>query len=147
MGCCSSCLCVVHLEGKVNARFQNSSAIIAKEILWVSLRYLRSNGCCQVKGNGALVLTADLLWFSYLCLNRPIEIGIHNIRSVKVGSGKVMLDFVDTTTGIEDQVVFSIRDAQMWGRIIIETVYKSANSIPPSKNDNNTAYSDLNVNL
>lgn len=68
--------------------------------------------------------------------------GIHNIRSVKVGSGKVMLDFVDTTTGIEDQVVFSIRDAQMWGRIIIETVYKSANSIPPSKNDNNTAYSD-----
>lgn len=137
MGCCSSCCCVVYLEERVDARFQDPSVIIAKEILWVNLQYLRSNGCCQIKGNGALVLTADLLWFSYLCLNRPIEIDIKTIRSVKVGSGQVMLDFVDVTTGIEDQVVFLIRDAQVWGRVIIETVHKSANSTQPS---NNTAY-------
>lgn len=142
MGCCASSCCfswaVDLLEERVNQRFHDSSAIIAKEIFWVNLQYLRSNGFSnQIRGNGALVLTANLLWFTYVFPERQIEMHIQNIRTVKVGRARglsraLIIDFVDTTTGKDDQVVFAIRHPKRWKKWINETVQTSENSMPPS---------------
>ena len=51
MGCCCG-----KLEEKVNEMFEQNQ-IIAKETFWVNLVYQKSIGLCQIKGNGALVLT------------------------------------------------------------------------------------------
>lgn len=142
MGCCASSCCfswaVDLLEERVNQRFHDSSAIIAKEILWVNLQYLRSNGFNnQIRGNGALVLTANLLWFTYVFPERQIEMHIQNIRTVKVGRARglsraLIIDFVETTTGKDDQAVFAIRHPKRWKKWINETVQTSENSMPPS---------------
>ena len=74
MGCCYSCLPLAswthELEVRVAQQFGNIG-VIEREILSVNLRYLRSNGSRQLLGNGALVLTSDLLWFNYL---RPANV-------------------------------------------------------------------------
>ena len=94
--------------------------IIEKEICWANLQYQRSAGCCQVQGNGALVLTTDLLWFNMLCPNRQIAIPLRSILAVGVASG-LIVDFVDPASGMEDQVLFSLRQPQLW-KMLIEAV-------------------------
>ena len=129
MGCCSS---FCHkLEERINAHFHESE-IIAKEIFWANLQYQRSGGSFQLRGNGALVLTANVLWFTYLCPNRQIEMQLRHIRAVEAGvlrrqgsSPALIVDFVDAVSGIEDQVVFALRDPQRWKTIIEETIHKS----------------------
>ena len=129
MGCCSSWF--RKLEERVNAHFHESE-IIAKEIFWANLQYQRSRGFFQLRGNGALVLTANVLWFTYLYPNRQIEMQFRHIRAVKAGvlrrqrpSPALIVDFVDAASGIEDQVVFASRDPQRWKTIIEETIHKS----------------------
>ena len=89
-----------------------------------------------MKGNGALVLTQDVLWFNLLCPNREIEMPLRNIRSVEVGPfiapGQygaypvLIIDYVDAISGIEDQVMIRIvlRDPNQWKRQIEEAIYK-----------------------
>ena len=129
MGCCCG-----RLEERVNENFHESQ-IIAKEIFWANLQYQRSIGCCQVKGNGALVLTSDVLWFTLLCPNKQIEMRLRQIRAVDVGYVRqagaqgLIIDFVDATSGIEDQVMIVLREPQTWKRIIDETIHKSTSSV------------------
>lgn len=101
--------------------------IIEKEILWANLQYQRSVGCCQRKGNGALVLTSDLLWFNFLCSDRQIVIPLRSILAVGVGRIRgqmglgLIVDFVDPASGKEDQVIFLLREPQRW-KMLIEAV-------------------------
>ena len=129
MGCCCA-----KLEDDVNLRF-NENQIIAKEMFWANLQYQRSTGCCQVQGNGALVLTSDVLWFKLLCCSKEIEMPLGNMRSVEVGPFRaprhrgnyqvLIIDYVDPISGIEDQVMFALRDPHHWKRLIDEAVHKT----------------------
>ena len=114
MGCCCG-----KLEQRVNEKFSEGQ-IIAKEIFWAHLEYQRSTGCCQIKGNGALVLTSEMLWFNLLCPNIEIEMPLRNIHAVRAGRGGLVIDFVDAYSGIEDQVVIMLNQAQSWKRMIDE---------------------------
>lgn len=128
MGCCCA-----KLEEEVNDKFQESQ-IIAKEMFWANLRYQRSTGCCQVQGNGALILTPDVLWFKLVCGNKEIEMPLRNIRSVEVGPFVaprqranylvLIIDYVDATSGIEDEVMITLRAPQQWKRLIDEAILK-----------------------
>lgn len=148
MGCCYSCLPLAswthELEVRVAQQFGNIG-VIEREILSVNLRYLRSNGSRQLLGNGALVLTSDLLWFNYLRpANRRLAIHIQNIRAVNVGrfaSGSIpaarmlpeslIINFFNTAKGVEDEVVFMSSDPSRWKALINETIHKSTNLLPP----------------
>ena len=121
MGCCCS-----RLERRVNEKFPEGQ-IIAKEIFWANLQYQRSTGCCQVKGNGALVLTSDVLWFNMLCLNKQIEMPLRNIRAVQVAFSRyryqlLIVDYVDANSGMEDEVMFELREPHFWKRKIEEAI-------------------------
>ena len=115
MGCCCGTL-----EGRVNARFEQHQ-IIAEETLSVNLQFQRSRGFSQITGNGALVLTTDMLWFSILCPHIEIAVPLGSILAVGVGRSPLqplslglVVDFVDPTFGMEDQVVFSLTELQLW---------------------------------
>ena len=112
------------LEERVNVMFEENQ-IIAKEIFWANLEYQRSTGCCQIKGNGALVLTSQVLWFTLLCPNKQIEMPLRSILAVRVGriphqGGRVglIVDFVDPTSEFEDQVIFALRAPRFWKTLI-----------------------------
>lgn len=105
MGCCCG-----KLEGRVNDKFSEDQ-IIAKEIFWANLEYQRSTGCCQIQGNGALVLTSEMLWFNLLWPNIEIEMPLKNIRTVQAVRGGLVIDFVDAYSGIEDQVVIQLNQS------------------------------------
>lgn len=128
------------LEKRIDERFSEVH-IIAQEICMPSLRYQRSQGCCQFQGNGALVLTSDVLWFNLLCPNKQIEMPLRNILAVEVslfgsparrrawlGEPALFVDFVDATSGIEDQVVIVLMDPEYWKRKIDETIQKLTTS-------------------
>ena len=122
MGCCCG-----KLEERVDEKFSESQ-ITAKEIFWPDLYYQRSRGCCQVQGNGALVLTSDVLWFTLVCPNIEIEMPLRNIRAVqagrKFGLAALFVDFVDDCSGVEDQVVIVLKQSQSWKSLIDENIQK-----------------------
>lgn len=125
MGCC----CVT-LEKRVSEKFHEDQ-IIAKEIFWADLRYQRSKGCCQTRGNGALVLTSDVLWFNMLCPNKQTEIPLRNIRSVEVGSFNYSLfivDYVDANSEMEDEVMIALVESYFWKRKTEEAMSNLASS-------------------
>ena len=79
--------CQAKLNNRIAAEFK-PSAILRKEVLSPNLQYRQSNGGCQVQGNGALVLTDRVLWFTPLarckgccCEMQDIEIPVHSIKS------------------------------------------------------------------
>ena len=117
------------LEARVNEKFLEGQ-IIAKVILWANLRHQRSAGKFQIQGNGALVLTSDVLWFSLFYPNKQIEMPLQTIRAVQIGrirkQGEQPAVFVNFTpaSGIEDQVVIELRQPESWKRIIDETITK-----------------------
>ena len=116
MGCCCG-----KLEERINEMFEPNQ-IIAKDTCLVSLKYQRSVGCCQIQGNGALVLTLDLLWFNFACLtDYQIEIPLRMILAVGVGRKQLIVDFVEPTSGITDRVIFELRQPQMWKMLIEAT--------------------------
>ena len=112
MGCCCGIL-----EDRVNERF-NENQIIAKETFWANLQYQRSIGCCQIQGNGALVLTSDMLWFNLLCPDKQIVMPLRSILAVGLDVGRLIVDFVDPSSGIEDQVIFALREPRPWKNLI-----------------------------
>ena len=78
------CFCA-KLENRVNDKFAGSRVIL-QEMLRANLQYQGSTGCCQTRGNGALVLTPVLLWLGLWCINKEIEISLQNMWSVEAGS-------------------------------------------------------------
>ncbi|XP_068714276.1 uncharacterized protein [Montipora foliosa] len=121
MGQCCGCWCQT-LEQRVKETFPEESKIIDKEILWANLQYRRSRGCCQLNGNGAFVLTSEVVWFSLMCLDETITIPLRNILTVEAKNNVLVFDFVDGVSGIEDQVVIAIREPRRWLRLINEAI-------------------------
>ena len=122
------------LERRVSQRFVECR-IIAKEIFWANLQFQRSLGShSQVQGNGALVLTPYMLWFTLLIPEKQIEIPLQNITAVEVHtqprrSPMVVITFVDATATNEDQVMFASKDPQYWKRMIDETIQGGQNRL------------------
>ena len=132
MGCCCA-----KLERRVNEKFHEGQQIIAKEIYWANLRYQRNTGCCQVQGNGALILTSDVLWFNLLCPNKEIEMPLRNIRSVEAAfymNPVLIVDYVDANSGMEDQVIFALREPHFWKRKTEEAIYNIASQFNNPRN-------------
>ena len=127
MGQCCCCCCETS-EQRVKETFQESE-IIEKEICGAKLEYQRSTGICQVKESGAFVLTSEVVWFCLLCEDKRITIPLRNIRAVWImnscGQGRLVFDFVDGVSGIEDQVVIAIRESGHWLRQINEAISKA----------------------
>ena len=123
MGQCCGCCCKT-LEQRVKETFPEESKIINKEMFWANLQYRRSRGCCQVKGNGAFVLTSEVVWFSLMCSDETITIPLRNILTVEAKDNFLVFDFVDGVSGIEDQVVIAIREPRHWLRLINEAIPK-----------------------
>ena len=127
MGCCCA-----KLEQRIEEKFDSSNQILRKELYTTRLIYRKHpNECCFCRGNGALVLTPDRLWFSLLCpADREIEIPLRSILGVKetnrfMGGGRfiagpamIIIDFQDLDSGIEDEVVFSVRGKAEWREAI-----------------------------
>lgn len=117
------------LERRVSQRFAESR-IITKEIFWANLQYQKSaDQHHQVQGNGALVLTPDMLWFALLLPDKQIEMPLQNIRDVKVHTQHrrpplLVVNFLD-----EDQVIFTSKDPQSWKRMIDETIQGGQNRL------------------
>ena len=116
------------LERRVSVRFAGSR-IIGKEIFWANLQYHKSLGPNQVQGNGALVLTPDMLWFSLFLPDKEIEMPLQNIRAVEVHTQHrrpplLVVSFVD-----DDQVIFTSKDPRSWKRMINETIPGGQNRI------------------
>ena len=89
MGCCIS-----QLNSKIALRFPSSSSIAHKEVCSVNLQYRQSLGHFQVKGNGALVLTDEVLWFTPVarcagccCHLEDIEVLVSDIKEAKITNG------------------------------------------------------------
>ena len=121
------------LERRVSQRFVECR-MIAKEIFWANVQFQRSLGSDQVLGNGALVLTPYMLWFTLLLPDKQIEIPLQNIRAVEVHtqprrSQMLVITFVDATAANEDQVMFASKDPQHWKRIIEETIQGGQNRL------------------
>ena len=116
------------LEERVNNKFPEGQ-IIGKEIFWANLRFQKSAGKFPIQGNGALVLTPDVLWFTLLLPEKQIEMPLRDIRSVQVGRLKrkgeqpsVFVDFVDATSGFEDRVVITLKEPWSWKKMIDEAM-------------------------
>ena len=132
MGQCCGCCCgqwCETLEQRVWETFLESE-IIDKEIFWANLKYRKSSGYSQTKGNGAFVVTSQVVWFGLLCPDWRITIPLNNIRAVGTcvgtrGNNLLVLDFVDGVSGIEDQVMIAFREPDHWLRLINEAISKA----------------------
>lgn len=117
MGCC----CAV-LEKRVQEKFLDGD-VIAKEIYWLKILHIKSKGCFQFGGEGALVLTTDVLWFTLLCCpKRQVEIPLRNIRQIGLKyleRWTLSLEYADADSGIEDEAAFELlHNAEAWARAI-----------------------------
>ena len=123
MGCCCS-----QLERKVSEKFDESE-IVMKNVGWAVLNVLTTQGCCGQKGNGALVLTREKLWFRFLCCgDDELDIPLTNVTKAYVTrtlrlpgfyrSGPRPMLVIEFTAGL---VAFTIPQADIWLQKIGET--------------------------
>lgn len=81
----------------------------------------KSKGGKQIRGNGALVLLADELWFGMLLPQRDLSIPLKDITAVtfpRSHCGKSILRRLLCLTviskGVEDSVAWYVRDREQW---------------------------------
>ncbi len=81
----------------------------------------QSKGAAQVRGNGGLVLTADLLWFRQAVPERELEIPLSSVTGVRIekwflkkskGRPLVIVDF-DSGDG-PDAAAWLVRNHELW---------------------------------
>ena len=127
MGCCCS-----QLERIVAERFDEAD-IVMKNVGWANLRASTQQSCCKRKGNGALVLTKEKLWFRFICCgDEEIEIPLSAITKVSLSTSvRVSVVYVSTlspmlvieyTSGL---VAFSVPQSDNWRQQIEETTSQS----------------------
>jgi len=88
----------------------------------------KSKGAGQIRGNGALVLTEDELWFNLAAPDREITIPVNQIKSVKLKRsflGKTVfrqLLFIEFSyRGQEESIAWSVNNPEKW-RVAIEHI-------------------------
>jgi hypothetical protein len=130
--------CVVSgLNATITDRFEPSS-IIHKEVCSPNLQYRQQNGGFQVKGNGALVLTNTVLWFTpvarcdgCICQLDDIEMFVDDIKNVTVkaqtpisyrSGGHLCIDCGN------DKLYFLVRDQNAWKAAIDNVRHRPPNN-------------------
>jgi hypothetical protein len=86
---------------------------------------LESKGTTQIRGNGALVLTPTVLWFSRVGSSEPLEIPVTAIREVDLVSshlgktvGRKLLHVRFETPQGSDGVAWWTKDVEGWKEIL-----------------------------
>jgi len=107
MGCCCS-----GLERRVSEKFSEDE-IVMKNVGWANLRALSTQSCCKKKGNGALVLTREKIWFRFLCCgDDEVEIPLSAITKVSVVTMRGFPTlYVEFTSGF---VAIAVSQAHSW---------------------------------
>ncbi|HOX45680.1 MAG TPA: hypothetical protein PK668_18920 [Myxococcota bacterium] len=116
------------LRRRVQARFPRESILLAGGANFFGRR---SAGLAQLRGNGALVLTRDLLWFAQAVPARDLEIPVASIRSVTTPRsflGKTIFRPLlavrfEAPEG-EDEIGWAVPDVEKW-RQALETARAS----------------------
>lgn len=123
MGCCCS-----QLERKVAEKF-NEDEIVMKNVGWAVLNVLTTQSRCKRRGNGALVLTREKLWFRFLCCgDKELDIPLPDLTKVYVSTTLRLPGFymramspmliIEFTAGL---VAFSVPQAEIWLQQIEQT--------------------------
>ena len=108
------------LQAEVDRRFRRDE--IVKQEIGANFFGLESRGVRQLRGNGALVLTSEMLWFRQALSNREICIPLDRITrvsSVPSHLGKTIIkpllrvDFIDSNESC-DSVAWAVRDTTIW---------------------------------
>jgi hypothetical protein len=94
---------------------------------------LKSKSGWQLRGNGALVLTGEVLWFLRAVPRKEYQIPIRSVRQVstpRVFNGKSalvpLLCVTYGTGGGEDAIGWAVRDPGAWKAAIEELMSRSA---------------------
>ena len=108
---------------KISARF-GSEEVVRSDAM-ANFFGLESKGAAQVRGNGALVLTPTLLWFSRAGSSEPLEIPRAAIRDVDLVSshlgksiGRKLLHVRFETEQGSDSVAWWTKDVEGWKEIL-----------------------------
>jgi hypothetical protein len=116
------------LARRVQARFTRESIVLAEGANFFGRR---SAGLAQLRGNGALVLTKDLLWFAQAVPERDVEIPVASIRSVTTPRSFLAKTIFRPLLAVrfegpagEDEIGWAVRDVEKW-RQALETVRAS----------------------
>lgn len=110
---------VAHGREVIDAHFTAAQIVRADPV--ANFFGLESQGPMQLRGNGALVLTREALWFSQFMVDRTLTVSRSSILEVKtvrshlgktVGRGLLHVRFAGPTG--EDAVAFFVRDLDGW---------------------------------
>ena len=114
------------LSAEVERRFGGQMVLL--QALNANFFGQQSKGVRQIRGNGALVLTEDELWFLLGIPSREISIPLRDITSVslvKSHLGKTkfrpLLRVEYLSEGIADSVAWAVNDPEKWKATIEET--------------------------
>jgi hypothetical protein len=114
------------LSAEVERRFGGQMVLL--QALNANFFGQQSKGVGQIRGNGALVLTEDELWFLLGIPSREISIPLRDITSVslvKSHLGKTkfrpLLRVEYLSEGIADSVAWAVNDPEKWKATIEET--------------------------
>jgi len=111
------------LMRRIAAKFDPDEIIMAT--LTCNFIGRESLGAAQLRGNGALILTRDALWFLMAARPRELRIPLPTIRNlsfVKSHCGKSLLvDLLRVdyeAEGVKDAAAWWVRDPRKWKRAI-----------------------------
>lgn len=108
---------------RLEARYQAGEVILSDPA--ANFFGLESKGSAQVRGNGALALTADHLWFSLLTPQTEITIPLADVLEVSLVEGHLGKTMASPLVHVrfraadgEDAAAWLVRDPERWQREI-----------------------------
>lgn len=106
-------------RAEIDRRFPNGGVVLS-ETMAQSFGQ-QSQGAAQLRGNGALALTADELFFSMHVVSRELHIPLVSIAEVSLvrshlgkTQGAQLLHVRYTLDGVEDAIAWRVPDAAAW---------------------------------
>jgi hypothetical protein len=114
------------LSGEVERRFAGREVLL--QALNANFFGQQSRGVGQIRGNGALVLTADELWFLLGIPRREISIPLRDITSVSLVNSHLgksvfrpLLHVEYLAAGTADAIAWAVDDPERWKATIEQT--------------------------
>ena len=127
------------LENRISEKF-GGRELLHKE-MEAKIKHQTSEGGCQLKGNGAVVLTNHHLWFTLSRCSKEIEILIYNILSVEVDTSSSSL--FECMKGRYNRLVVKYLDSQGNESIVTLTMQSDPHPWKASIDDIRSYYSWL----
>ncbi|MCD6310653.1 MAG: hypothetical protein J7M18_08045 [Candidatus Eremiobacteraeota bacterium] len=107
------------LVTRIREKFGNKQVILHS--IWANYLGRKSRGVTQIRGNGALVLTGDELWFLLAFPEKEISIPLKDIKSVSLVKSylgrtvfRPLLHVVFEHDGIEDSIAWALPEPEKW---------------------------------